>query len=358
MKSMHQIWIVFILTVAVLLPGASPGVAQMGSDHDAAEEQMLTGERGASGRPRSEDPDAAEPEPLEELSYATRLDRTAVWVGDQFHYIIVVDHDPIIEFVLENLSQETVNMDPFRVVDVGWTETQLKNGHTRLFVDMVLSSFLVGEEEAQIPQLTLFYFRRGGATIIADEAAAESLTVEGPIVSLRSSLPPEATDLRDSITVTSWPSGRRFLSGIGWLALGMLVLGAGWESYGVLSKRHGRQGPDPRKMMAEIQDRWSQYVPMDFANRDTLLDFYGRTYQDLKEYLGYVVDAPTEGLTSDDMQEELVSSAAASDVVEKTTRVLKTCEDARYGSNSKGSTEEDGRNLAQDVRDIFQATKG
>ena len=56
--------------------------------------------------------------PASNITFATRLDRTAVWAGDQFHYLIIVDYPPDYEFVLDNLTKETVNMDPFQVIDV------------------------------------------------------------------------------------------------------------------------------------------------------------------------------------------------------------------------------------------------
>src|SRR6266852_794720 len=43
-----------------------------------------------------------------EMSVTTHLDKTAVWVGDQFHYQIFVDHSPKTQFVLENITKETI----------------------------------------------------------------------------------------------------------------------------------------------------------------------------------------------------------------------------------------------------------
>ena len=40
------------------------------------------------------------------VSFATRLEKTAVWVGDQFHYQIFVDHSPGIQFILDNLNKD------------------------------------------------------------------------------------------------------------------------------------------------------------------------------------------------------------------------------------------------------------
>src|SRR5690349_21569451 len=176
-----------------------------GSDHDAGEEEMLTGETNLSRQPQRGAKSAAPTAPPKEIVLTTRLDQTAVWVGDQFHYGIIVEHQPSIEFVLDNLNKDTINMDPLRVYDAKYTITDLKNGNKRLYLDITLASFAVGEPQIQIPQLTLFFFRKDATSVSAEEKAAESLTVPGPIVALRSTLPPDAADLRDSVTVNGWP---------------------------------------------------------------------------------------------------------------------------------------------------------
>jgi hypothetical protein len=298
-----------------------------------------------------------EEEPLPELSFVTQLDKTAVWVGDQFHYQIIVDHDPSIQFVLENLNPDTINMDPFHVVDATSSSNPIRNGQQRLFVDITMTTYTVGVSEIQIPQLTLFYFRsEGGASSITGEGeAALSLTVPGPLLSLRSTLPPDPTDLRDAVTVTSWASDRRIVAWMGYLALFVLVVGAAWEGFHMIRYQRGRKGPDPRKAMAAIRDRWSEQVPGDLSDASVVMEFYGRSYKDLKEYLGYLLETHTEGLTAEDMRQEMGRLAASSDLTDRTVKVLSICEAARYGRNGKGADSESARAVAHDVREIFEA---
>ena len=293
--------------------------------------------------------------PVAELSYTTRLDKTAVWVGDLFHYAIIVDHSPSIEFVLENLNKETINMEPLRVADVTWNSTTLKNGNTRLIVDLTLVTFTVGEPEQQIPQITLFYFRKDSARAGVEEAAAESLTIQGPTIGLRSTLPPEAADLRDAVTVTGWARSRWVVAGVGWMALIALVAGVGWETATLVRYRKGRKGPDPRRAMAAIRERWSSSVPPDFSSPEAVMEFYGRSYQDLKEYLGYVMEAPTEGMTAEDLKADMGRLAANPDLTERAVKVLATCETARYSRNGQELSGDSAQAVAHDMRQIFEA---
>ena len=291
------------------------------------------------------------------LSSATRVDKTAVWVGDQFHYQIVVDHSPTIQFVLENVSKDAINLDPFRVVAVTSSTTPLQGGNQRLFVNLTLAIFTTGVAEVQIPQLTLFYFRREGAAAemtAREGAAAESLTVPGPVIGIRSTLPRGAADLRDSVTVTGWARSRWIVAGAGWCALIVLLAGVSWEAVRMVRHRTGRKGPDPRRAMAAIQKRWSQSVPEDFTDLNTVLEFYGRSYQDVKAYLGHLLDTVTEGLTAEEMGAEMRRLSANVDLAGKVVRILSICETARYGPHGSDLIGDAARGVADDIREIFQ----
>jgi hypothetical protein len=292
-----------------------------------------------------------------ELSFTTRLDRTAVWVGDQFHYQIFVDHSPRIQFILENVNRDTINLDPFRVVNVTSSTMTMKDGNRRLIVDLTLAAFVTGTAEIPIPQISLFYFRGEGATATnaSEGAAAESLTVVGPTIGVRSTLPPRATQLRDAVTVSAWPRSRWAVAFIGWGALALLAVGLVWEGAQLLRGRRRKKGPDPRKAMAAIRNRWSQSVPNDFADPGTVMDFYGRSYADLKEYLGYLLETPTAGLMADEIRAEMRRVSASPDLTDRAGKVLDTCETARYARNPElnGTA---ARDVAADIRQIFEVS--
>lgn len=299
-------------------------------------------------------PVAAQPP---ELSFTTRVDKTAVWVGDQFHYQITVDHPPDVQFVLENVNRETIHLDPLRVVDVTASTIGLKNGRKRLFMDVTLANVSTGVTEIQIPQLTLFYFRQEGAAAApasSNGAAAESVTIPGPVIGIRSTLPPNPSDLRDAVTVTGWPRSRRVVAGVAWGALIVLVVGIGWEGARLIRFHSGRKGPDPRKAMAAIRERWSHSVPGDFSDPSVVREFFGRSSRDLKEYLGYLLDTPTEGLTADDLRAEIGRSVNP-DLAERAINVLAVCEIAPYGRQGTEPTGDQARGLAREIEEIFEA---
>ena len=293
--------------------------------------------------------------PPSDMMFATRLDRTAVWVGDQFHYLIIVEYPSGYEFVLDNLTKETVNMDPFQVMDVRSTLVAQKNAGQKLFVDLTLANFATGRESMQIPQLTLYYFRKEKKAISLDQANAESLTIPGPVIGIRSTLPPQPTDIRDAITLNSWNRIRWVLPAVAWLCFAVLVIGSGWELALFIKRRKARKGPDRHKAMEAVRARWVSAVPSNFTDPKTCLIFYDESYKSLKEYIGYYLETPTMGLTAEEMREEMKRLGAQSDLVQKVARVLEACETVRYTRNGVSANPEAVSAIARDMHEILGA---
>ncbi len=294
------------------------------------------------------------PPPPSGMSYTTSLDRTAIWVGDQFHYTITVDYSPEFEFVLDNLSKEDVSMDPFIVVDVTRKTAPLINNKTRLVVDITLSNFSFEPDRGAHPAAhSLLFHAEDQRTVTAEQAAAESLTVPGPAIGLRSTLTPNPAALRDSATVIAWKRSRWVVPAVGFAALALLVAWLGWEAYLFFKKRGAAQGPDRRRSMEAVRARWASAVPSDLSDSQSAREFFDQSYESLKEYLGHYLQADTAGLTADEVKEEMLRSGATSDVSQKVGRILSACEAARYSGNGLTTNVESARGVAQDMREVM-----
>ena len=289
------------------------------------------------------------------MRFTVHLDRTAVWPGDQFHYLIIVDYSSDYEFVLDNLNQETVNMDPFEVMDVQTNLTVNDTGR-RLFVDLTLANFESQLTRIDIPQFTLFYFRTENNTVSVDQAAAESLTIPGPAIGIRSTLSAMANDIRDAVTVTSWDPNRWTLPALGWICGALLVVGSGRELALFFQQRKSRKGPDRRKAMKAVREGWISGIPSDFTDPETCSGFLDRSYQNLKEYLGYYLETPTMGLTAEEMREQMERLGSNPILTQRVVNVMETCETIRYKSNGVSSDHTDAaREVAEDVREILSS---
>jgi hypothetical protein len=295
--------------------------------------------------------------PPSDIKFVTRLDQTAVWVGDQFHYLVMVEYPQNYEFVLDNLTRETVNMDPFQVMEVGTNLVAQKEGRQKLFVDLTLANFGTGRESIQVPQFTLYYFRKDKSVAGVDQAEAESLTIPGPVIGTRSTLPPQPTDIRDAVTLNSWDRIRWALPTVAWVCLGVLVIGFGRETALFIKTRKARKGPDRRKAMEAVRKRWTSTVPREFTDPKTCSEFYDHSYRDLKEYIGYYLDTSTTGLTSEEVRQEMQRLGATSDLTQKVATVLETCETLRYTPDGVSVNSENARSVAKDMNDILSVKR-
>jgi hypothetical protein len=289
-----------------------------------------------------------------DLKVTVRLDRTAVWIGDQFHYLIIVDYPSDYEFVLDNLNKETVNMEPFQVIDVRPNLVVRDNTGRRLFVDLTLASFTSDRATMEIPQFTLYYFRKDNKTVTGDQAAAESLTIPATPIETRSTLPREPTDIRDAITVNSWDRSRWIFPVVAWIAFAVLVVGLGRELTLFIKRRKARKGPDRRNAMKAVRARWITGVPSEFTDPKTCSTFFDHSYRNLKEYLEYYLETPTTGLTADEMRDEMQRLGVNPDLTQKVARVMGTCETLRYTRNGVMSHCDDARVVAEDMREILK----
>ena len=295
--------------------------------------------------------------PSSNMTVTTRLDRTAVWPGDQFHYLIIVEYPRDYEFVLDNLTKETVNMEPFQVIDVGKNLVIQKNSARRLFVDLTLANFATGQTSMQIPQFTLYYFRKSDRTVTADQAAAESLSVPGPTIGIRSTLPAEPEDIRDAVTLNSWNHTRWIFATFAWLCGAILVVGVGREAVLFVRRMKARKGPDRRKAMEEVRMRWVSRIPAEFIDAKTCLSFYDHSSQSLKEFMGYYLDTATIGLTADEMRDEMQRREVQPDLTQRVVRVLEVCERLRYTRDGMPGDTEAARSVAEDMQEILKAAR-
>ena len=292
-----------------------------------------------------------------DLKYTVRLDRTAVWVGDQFHYLVIVDYPSEYEFVLENLTKETVNMDPFQVVDVRTSSVVRSDNVRRLFVDLTLVNFTISRVTMEIPQLTLYYFRKDNRTVSADQATAESLTIPATTIETRSTLPENPVNIRDALTVNSWDRSRRVIPVIGWISFAILFVGSGWELVSFARRWRARKGPDRRNAMKAVRERWSRAVPSEFSDAKACSAFLDQSYQNLKEYVGHYLETPVMGLTAEEMREEMKRLGAGTDLTQRVVKVMETCETLRYTPNGASAHSDVARAVAESMREILNSTK-
>ncbi|MGH7816750.1 MAG: hypothetical protein ACREOR_05125, partial [Candidatus Binatia bacterium] len=138
---------------------------------------------------------------------STQVDKTAIWVGDHFHYTVKAVHDPAIEFVIDNLKKESLNLAPFVVREIAVRQASFGANKHVTEVSLVLTTYESGQVELKIPSFPLYYFTRTAGVAKTAESAAESIAVPVTRVWLRSTLSADNRLPRDSRDV--WQVSRQ-----------------------------------------------------------------------------------------------------------------------------------------------------
>ncbi|MGH7930697.1 MAG: hypothetical protein ACREQV_23240, partial [Candidatus Binatia bacterium] len=91
------------------------------------------------------------------ITVSTHLDRTAIWVGDTLRYTVRAMHDPDIEFVLDSLKKESLNLAPFVVREVTVRQNLFEGNKNVTEVILQLATYETGQPELRIPPFVLYY---------------------------------------------------------------------------------------------------------------------------------------------------------------------------------------------------------
>ena len=115
---------------------------------------------------------------VQKIAVSTHLDKTAVWVGDIFHYTVRAIHDPDVEIVQEPLKRESLNLAPFVVRDVTVRHGSLGSNKKVTEVSLLLTTYESGQSELRIPSFVLYYFTRKAGSEKSGDTLAESFSVD------------------------------------------------------------------------------------------------------------------------------------------------------------------------------------
>jgi hypothetical protein len=287
--------------------------------------------------------------------------RTAIWVGDRFHYTITVVHDSQVRLVTDNLQKSTLNLEPFEVLDLQYRESPAASGRKKLEIDILLTTYETEPREIEIPGFNLFYFLDSTTAAASSDRPAETLAVPPVAVVLRGTVPENASSIRDGFSTPSVPLRQRVARP---LAIGMAILALLLVTPLFLhgKKLHASQELARRRKRAEDELRFAAgrlaARPVDSEAR--MAEFYDEANQTLRSYLSAVSILPTEGKTPRELAKILAnggsaaavfSSGAARDLVE----VLQACERVRYASDAVAAGRDQHSGVVERLRSLAAA---
>jgi len=285
------------------------------------------------------------------IALSTQLDRTAIWVGDTFHYTVKAVHDPAIEIVVDNLKKENVNLAPFVVREIALRHGTFGANKKVTEIKFLLTTYESGQAELKIPSFPLYYFTRTAAARASAESAAESVAVPVTKIGLRSTLTSDNPRLRDSREI--WQVARlRWtiplalgLAGLIWLALQL--------GRRLWSSRHKEQ-----PIIRRLSRRARQRMMRDFLRQAQTIGkdspaeqqrYYAEVSQFLRGYLSESLEIDAASLTAEEI-DGVLRAQGQNGLSAPVKKILERCEQVLYSPQ--------GLELAQRWRDEIQGELG
>lgn len=266
----------------------------------------------------------------------TRVDRTALWVGDRIHYRVLAEHPPAIHFVTDNLKESSLNLLPFEIVSINFATGEGSAGNRTLLVDLILTTYQTTPGELEIPAFSLFFFQDDAAVASGAERAAESLSVPAVPIALRSTLPAEHNELRDLPTPPATPWRRRLAGTLPMVFLLLSLLLAApalLQGRRLRSDQHAIRARRTRRAnaAAELLSLSSRGI----GDEAAAADFFDATHAALREFLAASSLTATSGKMAREVSELLRDgSALAPDApaaaLAAVPELLQLCDQVRY----------------------------
>jgi len=275
------------------------------------------------------------------IAVSTHVDRTAIWVGDTLRYTVTALHDPDIEFVLDNLKKESLNLAPFVVRDISVRQGSFSDNKKVTEVILFLTTYESGQAELRIPSFILYYFTRNPGSQHAKETAAASFPVPPTKVGLRSTLTADHVRPRDSKEFRQVTSQRWIISfALGLAGITFLAVHAGRRlrasSHSGIPKRR-RLTPRARGRMLQDFLRKTQAI-----GRESIEDqvrFYSEVSQFVREYLSETLEIDAASLTPQEI-EGVLKKLGRDGLSGPVKTILERCEQILY--TPRGSELENG----------------
>lgn len=270
------------------------------------------------------------------IQVRSNVDRNALWVGDRFHDVITVIHDPQVHFVTDNLQKSTLNLQPFEVLNVKFGEAPAAGGRNKFEIDLLLTTYEAEAGELKIPSFNLFYFVDTAVATPNADRPAETLVVPATPVALRSTVPENVSTIRDSIAPPSEPLRHRIALPV---SVGMFVLALLLLLPMIFHGKHLRTAQEITRRRKQAQDQLrasaARLLGRSVDSEANMAEFYDQADRAMREYLSAISVIPTEGKTPRELSAMLAGDPVNGDVVNAESlrdivAILDSCERVRY----------------------------
>jgi hypothetical protein len=266
-------------------------------------------------------------------------------------------HDPDVEFVLDQLKKESLNLAPFIVRDISARQGSFGGNKKITEVTLLLTTYESGPVELRIPSFVLYYFRRRPGVEKGD-TLAESFPVPATKVGLRSTLTADNLRPRDNREIWQINPQRWMVPlalGLGGMAFVLIQLGRRlWASSRVEKPVKRRLSRRARRRMLRDFVRKAQGIGSE-SSADQLR-YYGEVSQFVRSYVSESLEIDASGLTPEEIESALQNrgqnglSAPVKTVLERCEQVLYSPQGSELGKRWRDEVQGDLGKIADRSR--------
>ncbi len=261
------------------------------------------------------------------------VDRTALYPGDRLQYVARVEHSADVEFVQDHVRKDQLSLEPFEILDAGTAAGDLPGGRKFFEVKLLLTTYDAVHPDATVPSFNLFYFRHSEAANSKDTAPAETLSVPGVKIGLRSTM----VDLPGTIRDDEPPLP---LSGVDWILpavlgwCGLLGVIAYGSSLGLKWVRSGfwKQKMTQRIRKKSLRESFDEIRQAPVDSPESVETFYSKATTILRGLAGEKL-GDCSGLTAREMRVALRESGDSEVHAKAVGDLLEQCDLVRYSAD-------------------------
>ncbi|MEI6669769.1 MAG: hypothetical protein WCP29_16590 [Acidobacteriota bacterium] len=261
------------------------------------------------------------------------VDRSAIWIGDRFAFIVDVDCSHGTDILTDDLSRDRLKMDDLDILGVEESREDKGDGRIVYRFTYRLTTYSFEPASKRIGELRLrYYVRRPGQRPEEIEPAGE-VTVPGLNVYVRSLLPDDANETRYRNQRSAVPRATVFAL-MGRLGIGVVIVSVVPAVLWLVALQrkwsHRRRRMSVRQLRHDERASLDDVRALDVESEAGRKDVYDRLCALLRTHVTGAWGVNAEGLTSAEIALAL-SAAGKTDVSAEATAFLDSCENARYG---------------------------
>ena len=271
---------------------------------------------------------AAQPD----ISLDASISKTSLWPGDRFHYRITLTVPEGVKVALEDFEEESVNFDPFVLVERHLESGEAAGGGVRHEFDYLLANYEIGDQLLEIPAL-IFRYERG--SVETNTPTTEEKRIPPLPISVRSTQnqPLQRTWIRESLLAQAAPSrnlGILFLGLAGLLMSSFPLAAEIWRRIPDWQARRSRL--TRKKFLSEIADSIG-LIEKSSGPESEVKSRYQSLEDLVRRYAEYFWEMQIGGLTADELSNKLDQADARHQVL---VQIVEHGQECRYSPSGEG----------------------